>query len=41
MVQHRSYSIEFKRQVAQEFLGGGSPSPFGPTPQCSAEPLAR
>jgi transposase len=23
MARHRSYSIEFKRQVAQEFLGGG------------------
>ncbi len=22
MARHRSYSIEFKRQVAQEFLGG-------------------
>ncbi len=30
MVKHRSYSIEFKRQVAQEFLAGetcmGSPN---------------
>ena len=24
MARHRSYSIEFKRQVAQEFLGGES-----------------
>lgn len=22
MAQHRSHSIEFKRQVAQEFIGG-------------------
>ena len=24
MARHRSYSIEFRRQVAQEFLGGES-----------------
>ena len=24
MARHRTYSIEFKRQVAQEFLGGES-----------------
>ncbi len=24
MARHRSYSIEFKRQVAQEYLGGES-----------------
>ena len=24
MTRHRTYSIEFKRQVAQEFLGGES-----------------
>ena len=24
MVKHRTYSIEFKRQVAQEFLAGES-----------------
>src|SRR6266498_1419752 len=25
MAKHRSYSVEFKRQVVQEFLGGESP----------------
>ena len=24
MARHRSYSIEFKRQIVQEFLGGGA-----------------
>ena len=24
MARHRSYSIEFKRQVVHEFLGGGA-----------------
>ena len=24
MAEHRTHSIEFKRQVVQEFLGGGS-----------------
>jgi transposase len=24
MAKHRSYSIEFERQVAQEYLGGGT-----------------
>ena len=27
MVRHRTLSIEFKRQVAQEFLGGREPEP--------------
>ena len=27
MAKHRTHSIEFKRQVVQEFLGGESPTP--------------
>ena len=26
MAKHRTHSIEFKRQVVQEFLGGGHPT---------------
>ena len=30
MARHRSHSVEFKRQVAQEFLGGEWSGPLGP-----------
>ena len=37
MARHRTYSIEFKRQVAQEFLGGESLNGLAPSPRCFAE----
>ena len=38
MARHRSYSMEFKRQVVQEFLDGEALHGVAPTPQCFAEP---
>jgi transposase-like protein len=31
MAKHRTHSIEFKRQVVQEFLGGESPHALSPS----------
>ncbi len=33
MAKHRTYSIEFKRQVAQEFLAGESLHGLSPAPR--------
>src|SRR5260370_7546532 len=38
MARQRSHSIEFKRQVAQEFIGGGSLFPLS-TPHDISRPL--
>ena len=39
MARHRSYNIEFKRQVAQEFLGGEFLRRIGQASRCGIAAL--
>jgi hypothetical protein len=41
MAKHRSYSIEFKRQVAQEYLGGETLAMVGFSVAGGRKPLSR